>query len=254
MNLTNDEINIVEEFKEDFFKVKEQGWIKSLRTHNTGIGKTFEESVGVIENNSQDVDYKGYLEIKSKRALSESMLTLFTKSPSYPKKANTYLRENFGTEEDNDPTLKILHTTISHTCYNTYKGKLGFKLEINYENKKIYIKIKDLETKDIINYEVYYSFDDLEKIIEKKCKNIAFISAEHKKVNGEEYFKFTSAKLLTGMNFDKFLEAVEEGIIVYDIRIGVYKTGKNKGKTHDHGSGFRIKKNKIEEFFNVEEL
>ncbi len=26
-----------------------------------------------------------------------------------------------------------------------------------------------------------------------------------------------------------------------DIRIGSYKSGKNKGKTHDHGTGFRIK-------------
>lgn len=84
--------NIIEKFKKDFAKVKKQGWIKSMRSHNTGIGKTFEESIGVVEKNSQDVDYKGLLEIKSKRDLSESLLTLFTKSPSFPKKANTYLQ------------------------------------------------------------------------------------------------------------------------------------------------------------------
>ncbi|MGP4865376.1 MvaI/BcnI family restriction endonuclease [Psychrobacter sp. T6-5] len=29
---------------------------------------------------------------------------------------------------------------------------------------------------------------------------------------------------------------------MYDVRIGAYKTGSKRGKTHDHGSGFRIKK------------
>ena len=37
-----------------------------------------------------------------------------------------------------------------------------------------------------------------------------------------------------------------------DIRIGAYKTGKNKGKTHDHGTGFRINKEDLEEFFDIE--
>ena len=35
---------------------------------------------------------------------------------------------------------------------------------------------------------------------------------------------------------------LEEGLIMYDVRIGAYKTGIKKGKTHDHGSGFRIKR------------
>ena len=308
--------NIIEEFRKDFNKVRQQGWIKSKRSHNTGIGKTFEESIGIVENNSQDVDYKGLLEIKSKRALSESLLTLFTKSPSFPKKANSYLRENFGTcfspplhsstrtnanvsgsgqaqalplrlptsfvletkwagatagtttgtggatTTTGQPPfpigergpLKILYTTISHSNFNSSKNKYGFKLEIKNNQKKISILIKNLESNEFVDEEVYYTFEDLKKIINKKCRNIVFISAQHKKKNEIEYFKFQSAKLLTGMDFEKFLEGVEKGIIVYDIRIGIYKTGKNKGRQHDHGSAFRIKKNKIEEFFDVYEL
>ena len=33
----------------------------------------------------------------------------------------------------------------------------------------------------------------------------------------------------------------ESGKIYVDLRIGQYHDGKNKGKTHDHGTGFRIK-------------
>ena len=90
--------------------------------------------------------------------------------------------------------------------------------------------------------------------IETKCKFIAFISAKHKKEDDKELFHFEKAILLSGLTFEKFLEAVKKGYIQYDIRIGVYRTGKNKGKSHDHGSGFRIKKNRIDEIFKVEEI
>ena len=56
------------------------------------------------------------------------------------------------------------------------------------------------------------------------------------------------------MTFQKFIQFVKEGLIVYDIRIGVYGTGTSKGKTHDHGSGFRVLKNNIPKVFKVEEI
>jgi len=242
---------IIKKFKEDFLSVKKKGFIESHRSHNTGIGKTFEDIVGVKENNIQDVDYMDKIELKSSRELSSSMVTLFTKAPSYPKGANTLLREKFGKVENG---MKILHTTIPGDKFNTFLNQYGFKLEINEKEKKIFIIIKDLKSDSILDFDCYYTFEDIKKIIEKKCKFIAFISAKHKKVHGKELFHFEKAVLLTKLTFEKFLKAIKEGFILYDIRIGVYRSGKNKGKTHDHGSGFRIKKDKIKEVFQVEKL
>src|SRR3989338_8132560 len=73
---------IIEGFKKDFLAIKEKGWVPSNRFHDTGIGKTFEDFIGVIENNKASADYKGKIELKSTRELSESMITLFTKSPN----------------------------------------------------------------------------------------------------------------------------------------------------------------------------
>ena len=70
---------------EAFEKVKALGWVKSHRRNNTGIGKTFEDYIGVIENNLNEPDLFGF-EIKSHREESTSYVTLFTKSPSYPTK------------------------------------------------------------------------------------------------------------------------------------------------------------------------
>ena len=238
----------LEKFKEDFEKVRAGGFIESHRAHNTGIGKTFEDVLNVVENNKQEVDYLDELELKSSRELSGSMVTLFTKSPCYPNEANTKLRLRFG---KNEGGLKILHTTISGDKFNTFLGKYGFKLEVDEKNERIYILVKDLKSNALLDFECYYNFSELKKIIEKKCKNIVFVTAKIRKEGGRESFHFQKALLLTGLSFNKFLQGIKDGIILYDIRIGVYRSGNNKGKTHDHGSGFRIKKARIKDIFEI---
>ena len=246
------EDKVLQGFKKDFLVVKSKGFIESHRTHNTGIGKTFEDAIGIVENNSSLADYQGILEIKSKRDLSKSMLTLFTKSPSNPKGANSYLRETYGHPDKNN--MKILHTTISGAKFNTFFSKIGFKLEVDEKAEKIFILVKDLTTDKIIDDSVYYTFADLKQIIETKCEQIAFINAETKLETGKEFFYFKEATLLKDLTFQKFIQFIKDGLIVYDIRIGVYGMGSSKGKTHDHGSGFRVLKNNIPKVFKVEEI
>ena len=87
---------VIDGFKKDFLAIKNKGYVPSNRLHDTGIGKTFEDLMQIVENNNHLADYKGILELKSKRALSESMFTLFTKSPSFPKGVNSKIREKYG--------------------------------------------------------------------------------------------------------------------------------------------------------------
>ncbi len=249
--------SILEEFKTEFKKLKGLGFIDSKRFHDTGIGKTAEDLLGVIENNKTSADYKGLIELKSARELSEAMVTLFTKSPD-PRGINNVIRKSFGYFDDEFKDMKILHTTFSADKFNTCKGKFGFLLEINDDNKKIIIKVKNLET-DTLNNSVtaYYPFSKLKNIVEYKCKYIIFIVADHKKEDGKELFKFNKAVLLSGLTFNKFLDFIKQGIIKYDFRLGVYRTSKNPkqiGKTHDHGSGFRINKSNLDKVFTITEI
>ena len=112
-------------------------------------------------------------------------------------------------------------------------------------------QIREIIINRLVNY---YTFADLKKIIKTKCEHIAFINADTKIENGKELFYFKEATLLKDLTFQKFIQFVKEGLIVYDIRIGVYGTGTSKGKTHDHGSGFRVLKNNIPKVFKVEEI
>lgn len=245
---------VIESFKKDFSVIKSKGFIESKRIHDTGIGKTFEDLIGVVENNNLLADYQDILELKSSRELSKSMVTLFTKAPTYPKKINSILREKYGQPDPKAGNMKTVHTTFSAIKFNSFFNKYGFKLEVDENNKKIFIVIKDLRNNDIEDLEVYYDFDVIKKIVEKKCDYIAYIEAETKKKDGREFFNFKKAVLLSNLTFEKFIKFVKQGLILYDIRIGVYRSGKNKGKTHDHGSGFRVLKNNIDRIFNIEEI
>lgn len=78
---------IKEKFIQKFLKIKNKGWVKSHRKHNTGIGKTFEDLMGISENNDESADFED-IEIKTQRKGSNSKVTLFTKAPQ-PKGINT---------------------------------------------------------------------------------------------------------------------------------------------------------------------
>lgn len=238
---------------EEFRKVKDLGFVKSNRKNNTGIGKTFEDYIGVVENNLNEPDLLGY-EIKSHREEVSSYVTLFTKSPNFPKKsANAYLNKNFGTPYDNNPLLNKLHTSMFANRFNTYGGKYSFKLINDRDSKQIRIGIYDINTKKMIDDKVGYTYACLETILHKKLKSLLYVSAERKFIDETEYFYFNRAEIYTTPSLDKFLDLIDRGLIMFDIRIGCHKSGKNYGKAHDHGSGFRIIESNLKLLFDTYE-
>ena len=239
---------------EKFFKIKDLGYVKSRRRHNTGIGKTFEDYIGVEENNKKTSDLLVY-EIKAHRELSNSYITLFTKSPTSPKGANTFLRNRFGTKYEEFPDLKNLHTSMFANKNNSYKGKYAFRLYNDKEYQRIYIAVYSLRTKKVLDISCYYSYEDIAIAIESKLKKLFYVSAKTKKdLTGKESFWFYKADIYEQPTIERFIELLDKGVIMYDIRIGSYKSGVNYGKTHDHGSGFRIKESDLPRLYSVHEV
>ena len=226
---------IISKFKE----VKSLEYVPSNRANNTGIGKTFEDYIGVVENNLDEPDLAGF-EIKSHRGASCSYVTLFTKSPSFPKRANAYLKDKFGTPYEDAPSINSLHTSMFANSYNTYMKKYSFKLLNNPVAKTILIGVFDLNTKELLDCSVGYTYQDIQKALTKKLKNLLYVTAQTKKEGGKELFYFNKADIYTEPSFERFISLLTDGKIMYDIRIGSYKSGPKYGMPHDHGSGFRI--------------
>lgn len=223
---------------ERFLQVKALGFVRSNRCNNTGIGKTFEDYIGVIENNSDEPDLYGY-EIKSHREEASSFITLFTKCPNFPRGANAYLKDRFGSPYADNPTLKKLHTSMFASKYNTLNDTYCFKLINDKLHGLIRIGVHN-DHWELIDNCVGYTYECLSNILNKKLKNLFYVSAERRFVNGAEYFYFNRAEIYSNPTIDKFLSLLDDGLIMFDIRIGCYQSGTKYGKPHDHGSGFRI--------------
>lgn len=222
------------QIKKGLRELSEKGWIKSNRSHNTGIGKTLEDYLGITENNIALPDF-GVMELKSQRLNTLSMMTLFTKSPEGI--TNAEIRKRFGYPDPEFPKIKILHQTIS----DGKRNKMGFQATIDEKQGKLLI----LKKGKLLGY---YGLDFLKKkAVEKIGNGLILVRAETKKIRGHEYFHYKDAYLLKEIDPSKFLNYSK-----YDIRLGVYHSGKNIGKPHDHGSAFRITEKALPLLFKIQ--
>lgn len=187
----------------------------------------------------------GDYELKSCRLDSNSMLTIFTKTPQPQGAANT-LRMTFGYSSDaynNDE--KVLHSTLSADRFVSI-ADTGRSLKVSCSDTKIAIVAEDGK-----EY-AYWTREQLRTAFEKKYKGKFVYAKAHSRGSGaNEEFKFVEAYEVSGFDYDAFVSLLEQGKIYIDLRIGQYHGGAKDGQTHDHGTGFRIKENDQQLLFKV---
>lgn len=229
-------IETLNDFIREYQKICQMGWIKTHRSGPTGIGKTLEDLLGIVENNIDGPDFGDY-ELKSCRLNSNSMLTIFTKTPQPQGAANT-LRMTFGYSSDAyDNDEKVLHSTPSADRFVSI-ADTGRSLKVVCGPEKI-----SIIAEDGVEY-AYWTRDQLKKAFEKKYKNkFVYAKAQSRGSGASEEFRFVEAYEVSGFNYEAFVNLLEQGKIYIDLRIGQYHDGAKNGQTHDHGTGFRIKEN-----------
>lgn len=229
-------IYTLDDFVREYSKICGMGWIRTHRSGPTGIGKTLEDLLGIVENNIDGPDFGDY-ELKSCRLDSNSMLTIFTKTPQPQGSANT-LRMTFGYSSDAyDNDEKVLHSTLSADRFVSI-ADTGRSLKVVCGPEKI-----SIIAEDGIEY-AYWTRDQLKKAFEKKYKNkFVYAKAQSRGSGASEEFRFVEAYEVSGFNYEAFVDLLEQGKIYIDLRIGQYHGGTKNGQTHDHGTGFRIKEN-----------
>lgn len=217
----------LKKLKEQLEKIKEAGFIKTHRPHDTGIGKTLEDLLGIKENNLRLPDV-GDVELKAKRIDSGSMLTIATKSPE-PRGVNKVLFEEYRYLDDEGKYS--LHSTVYGSRSNPQS------LKVVFEDDKLVLKNKS-------NIEAYWPLSIFDDVLKAKSDKILLVFAETKgeRMTKNEKFHFTQAYLLSNLNTKKFKAAIQNDKLKIDIRIGAFRSGRYKGKYHDHGTGFRINK------------
>ncbi len=258
LQLSNEQLQQLSKAKSDkeeliiLFKIiKSKGWIHYDRTQGKSdgiLGNVFEDLIGVKENNIKGADYGSY-ELKTKNNYSSAnLVSLFGYCIDSIPSANTVIREKYGAIEEKS-YKKIFNSTIKYSEWNTHRAGHNFKLDKGED--KLYLRIKETITNYLVDDDKFYwRINEIEKRF-FKIKNICYVEGEINKA--EKMVKFTKMTFYDNANMEAFWKLVKNDDIVMDFRIGVYKSGPNEGKSHDHGTGFRIKANKIPLLFKNKE-
>ena len=216
--------------KKELQKIKKQGFVKSHRVGDTGIGKTLEDLLGIKENNIPLHDISDVAELKAYRRDATSMLTLFTLEP-LPEGGDRdrLLLDNFGYSKRDNQRSKELHSTLSCRRYNNQ----GLKLSVGKDKIRVQGKGKRLN--------IYWDIESLEKKFHDKLPVLVYVLADRKIIKNKEHFNFNEAYLLTDFDFESFKKMVKKDEIVVDFRM-YYRPD---GSVRNHGTGFRVKINKL---------
>lgn len=229
------EFSSIDELKKKITEISKKGFIKSHRLNNTGIGKTFEDEIGIVENNiikGGDLKIGNQIaEVKTQRSSASSRVTLSTKEPKW---------------------LLDKLETIKKTGYKDLQGRLGLKITLSnlgYNQKKYRLTVDDGEiciVHEVLGKVCLFKTKELVELIKSKLgENLLFVLADVKKDKEIEYFHYNEAYYFSDFDEEVFINMIKEGDIIWEFRLHL----KPSGAIRDHGSGFRTAKKYLSELY-----
>jgi hypothetical protein len=206
-------------------RLKQKGFIKSLRKGPTGIGHLLETELGLDETNIAIPDIGGRVELKATRRNVNSLITLFTFNRAVWKVKQKDLIDKYGYIDDQG--RQALYNIVNIKTPNSQ----GFYLVSDPVKHLIILKNK----KELENIAEWSTFVIAGKFM-IKLDRLLLILADNKQEDGIEYFHFNEAYLLENPTPEKFLEAFEKSELMIDLRMHL----RESGGVRNHGTGFRI--------------
>lgn len=222
------------ELEKKLYRLKELGYLKSIRRGPTGIGHLIETELGIDETNLAIPDIGGRIEIKATRKNINSLITLFTFNRGVWRIKQSDLISKFG-YLDSEKRLS-LYTTINSSGPNSQ----GFFIEVDV-NKNLVILRNSNFSSSLAEWSTYV----IAGKFMTKLDRLLLILAESKIVNDFEYFWFNEAYLLEHPSPEKFLNAFLKNELFIDIRMHI----KNNGGVRNHGTGFRINEKNLVDLY-----
>lgn len=215
--------------------IKDRGFIETHRKGNTGIGKTLEDLLGIEENNIAGPDI-AETEIKSVRKNSDNRVTLFTKEPPRSKRPfwGSQMIQEIGYEDEKG--RQALYATIQPDQVNVR----GFSLDYTENFVKVMHENKGCCAK--------YPLDLLKNTFINKLGRVITVFAEVDESGDREKFYYDEAYLLRGFSKESFLELMQDGEVILDLRMRMRTSGSG---IRNRGSAWRIlKESRLSEVYD----
>lgn len=227
------------ELLELFDRIKAKGFIRTLRPGPTGVGYTFETLIGIKENNDSLADFRG-IEIKTFRSAEIKM--------NVAEKTNLFLKEpcwSDGLSNMADRVRKYGYIDEDGRCalYSTVKidvNSHNLKFVIASPDEKVYIERQSVPI-------AFYRYDDIRKRLCEKHNETAFIAAQAKGKGSAEEFHYRALTYCVNPSITSFMALLASGNIMLELRMHI----NTKGGVRNHGTAFRVMKNRIPDLFET---
>lgn len=239
----------IKEFLALFHNIKNLGYVKSVRSGNTGVGATFEYLIGKDEDQRPEPDYKG-IEIKTKMYHTKTDISLFSANPSGNGEKETFrLVEKYGYSDSVLRDKKVLNCCAFANKNTIVADKFIFRLYVDYFNEKLFLYIYDLSG-NLIDNTTYWNFEGLRDRLNQKMSILALVNTFRKITKEGTFYKYYKVKIYKLKDFDTFMHLIDIGYIRVVFKIGVFRTGERKGEIHDHGTSFQIGQDNLSFLYN----
>lgn len=139
--------------------------------------------------------------------------------------------------------------------FDSPQNNWGFYLEVNRDKQRIFMHFDPSRTSTkqkyqdwlttvekrnngLVDFDERYSlpFDEVETSCKEKFHKMVFLKYAEKKENGEKFIKVEKGYFLEEFSFEKFLEALDNGKVMYELRLH----GNTQRISKNHGTGFRM--------------
>lgn len=226
-------------FKTKYSHIKARGFIKSHRDGNTGVGHTFEQELGLQENNIAGPDIDGN-ELKTARRGKGGRQTLLNKEGEWVVSQRDYIK-TYG---------------FQHTKYRDEKSA-QFTITLKPNKHGLYIKTTDdyvavMHDDTVI---VKWSWDLVITEFANKFPACIKVIADVENRDGVEYFHYNEAIRYVNGDVNRVRTAIENGDVIIETRMysfGLLKSGKIG--IRNRGTAFRVSHAKMESLFSKEAL
>ena len=225
-------------FLKKFDVIKSKGFVTTLRSGSTGIGYTLETLLGLQENNDPAGDFQG-MELKAYRdsegALDDKeKMNLFLKEPKWLDGLKSADRiAAYGYVDKNGRTAMYSTVTVKENSH-------GFRFELDETSRKLFLVFKEKRV-------AFWNFATLQKRLTEKHTEAAFVAAKTRGKGKGEQFHYHTVTWCSRPSTEALLPLIRARDVMLELRMHV----KENGAARNHGTAFRVHKNKLPELYAV---
>jgi hypothetical protein len=220
------------DFKKKLKEIEKEGFIKSKRKSNTGIGYTLETLLGIKENNIKLPDL-GNFELKSKRKNVSTLVTMFTFNSGVWQIPQGDTIKKYGYQDGKNRTALKCFVRVKPNAQGLFLKVTKQSLQMYHTDNTL---IAEWDATKLLQY-----------FAAKLPKLILVLANTRRDENDREEFHYNEAYLLKTPSKTGLLKLIEKNLVVVDLRMH-----KEEGKAvRNRGTAFRIEEKNLVECFNV---